>query len=64
MKKHFLPICSLFCITIASGYNVYQSQSKVPMSDIIKANIEALSSEEEGTQHLDVISNKKAIMVL
>lgn len=49
MKKHFLPICSLFCIAIASGYNVYQSQSKVPMSDIIKANIEALSSGEEGT---------------
>ena len=49
MKRHFSSICSLFCIVIASGYNVYQSQSRTPMSDIMKANIEALASGEEGT---------------
>lgn len=49
MKKHLLFFSCLICLITILGYNVYQSQSKVPLSDIMKANIEALASGEEGT---------------
>lgn len=49
MKKHFLSISSFVCIVVISGYNVYQSRNKVVMSEIMKRNVEALASGEEGT---------------
>lgn len=45
-------IIFVFALLIAvAGYNVYASQMKVELSDIVMANIEALSSDESGAKN-------------
>ena len=46
MKKYILVSISIALGVVLSAYNVYQSQTKVAMSDIMLENIEALSSGE------------------
>lgn len=43
MKKQILSIIVVVTITAVAGYNVYTSQEKVKLSDLMLANIEALA---------------------
>ena len=46
MKKNFWKIFFASAFTFVAGYSIYASQQKVEMSDLAKANIEALAGCE------------------
>lgn len=46
MKKNFIKAAFVAAFASIAGYGVYTSQQKVEMSDLAKANVEALASGE------------------
>ncbi|MDH6312610.1 hypothetical protein M2137_001385 [Parabacteroides sp. PFB2-10] len=47
MKKRILSIVMVAVIAVTAGWNVYRSESKVALSDLGLANVEALASCEK-----------------
>ena len=50
MKKNYLKIALVSAFAIAAGYNVYNSQEEVKLSEMALENIEALARNENQTQ--------------
>lgn len=48
MKKNFIKAAFVAAFASIAGYGVYTSQQKVEMSDLAKANVEALAQNEDG----------------
>lgn len=46
MKKSVLKFLFVAAFTITTGYSVYSSQQSADMSDLVKANVEALARRE------------------
>ncbi len=46
MKKNFIKAAFVAAFASIAGYGVYTSQQKVEMSDLAKANVEALAQSE------------------
>lgn len=48
-RKNFFKYGFVAAFALVAGYGVYASQQKVEMSDLAKANVEALANGESGT---------------
>lgn len=46
MKKSVFKFLFAAAFTITTGYSVYSSQQSADMSDLVKANVEALARRE------------------
>lgn len=46
MKKKLISAAFVVAIALTAGYNVYNSQNKVALSDLALDNVEALASGE------------------
>ena len=46
MKKKLISAAFMVAIALTAGYNVYNSQNKVALSDLALDNVEALASGE------------------
>ena len=46
MKKSVFKFLFVAAFTITTGYSVYSSQQSADMSDLVKANVEALARRE------------------
>lgn len=47
MKKNFIKVAFVAAFASIAGYGVYTSQQKVEMSDLAKADVEALANDED-----------------
>ncbi len=47
MKKNLIKMMLVAVVVIASGVNIYNSQKKSGISDVVLANVEALAFPEE-----------------
>lgn len=47
MKKNFIKVAFVAAFASIAGYGVYTSQQKVEMSDLAKADVEALANGED-----------------
>lgn len=45
MKKNFIKVAFVAAFASIAGYGVYTSQQKVEISDLAKANVEALANK-------------------
>lgn len=50
MKKKLISAAFVVAIALTAGYNVYNSQNKVALSDLALDNVEALANGESGDQ--------------
>ncbi|MEG1007937.1 MAG: NVEALA domain-containing protein [Bacteroides sp.] len=48
MRKKFFAVLIVAVVATFAGYNIYQSQRTVTMSDLALANVEALAQKEGG----------------
>ena len=55
MKKNIFKITLVAAFAAVAGYNVYTSQQETEISDLTKANVEALSDNESDIE--DLIKN-------
>lgn len=58
MKKNLIKMMLVAVVVIASGVNIYNSQKKSGISDVVLANVEALAFPEE------VLNNRKLRLIL
>ena len=59
MKKNFIKVAFVAAFASIAGYGVYTSQQKVEMSDLAKANVEALALGKK-----EKVFIKKIILIL
>ena len=62
MKK-LINVLSVALFVVFAGYNVYKSQKVEVMSDIVKANVEALAESELLPGEYDIIEEKTVFAV-
>ncbi len=48
MKKKLISAAFVVAIALTAGYNVYNLQNKIALSDLALDNMEALANEESG----------------
>lgn len=49
MKNKMLATILVTLVTVFTGYNIYQSQNSITLSDLVLANVEALASDNEAS---------------
>lgn len=58
MKKKFIAAMIAVVVAVFAGYNIYQSQNTVALSDLALANVEALADGESSSDCHATICNK------
>ncbi|MDH6342162.1 hypothetical protein M2480_002144 [Parabacteroides sp. PFB2-12] len=51
MKKKIIGFVMFAAIAVAAGWNVYQNESKISLSDIGQANVDALAAGESSNNN-------------